>query len=128
MSLTAPALAAPSARAEPLAYDLSPHAFALAMFAVCAFSPAIFNDGDTFTHIAAGEWMFAHHAVPHVDPLTYSFAGKPWTAHEWLSEILLTAAYKAGGFGGVALLTGAAAAAAVFVVLRSAARDLALLC
>ena len=27
------------------------------MFALCAFSPAIFNDGDTFSHIATGEWM-----------------------------------------------------------------------
>ncbi len=123
MSLAAPALTAPP-RADSLTYDLAPHALALAMFALCAFSPAVLNDSDTWSHIATGEWIFAHHAVPHVDPFTFSVAGQPWTAHEWLSEILLGAAYRAGGFIGVTLLTAAAAAAALFVVARAAARDL----
>ena len=118
------ALAASRSRGEALSYDLAPHALALAMFALCAFSPAIFNDGDTFTHIAAGAWMAAHRAIPGVDPLTYSFADKPWVAHEWLSELLLWLAYRAGGLVGVALLTGAAAGSAVFVILKTAARDL----
>jgi len=84
MSLAAPALAASRPRAEALSYDLVPHGLALAMFAVCAFSPALLNDSDTWAHIATGDWMLAHRAVPHADPFTYSFAGKPWTAHEWL--------------------------------------------
>ncbi len=124
MSLAAPALAASRPRGEAMSYELAPHALALAMFAICAFSPAIFNDGDTFTHIAAGEWMWAHLAIPHVDPFTFSFAGRPWTAHEWLSEILLALAYKAAGFIGVGLLTGAAAGMAIFVVAKTVARDL----
>ena len=68
MSLAA--LAASRPRSEALAYDLAPHALALAMFALCAFSPAIFNDGDTFIHIADRRrgWS-AHRAIPHVDPL-----------------------------------------------------------
>ena len=124
MSLAAPALAASRPRGEALSYDLAPHALALAMFALCAFSPAIFNDSDTWSHIATGNWMFAHHAIPRADPFTFSVPGKPWVAHEWLSEILLALAYKAGGFVGVALLTGAAAGFAVFVVARAVARDL----
>ena len=124
MSLAAPALAASRPRGEALSYDLAPHALALAMFALCAFSPAIFNDSDTWSHIATGDWMLAHRAIPHVDPFTFSVPGKPWVAHEWLSEILLALAYKAGGFVGVALLTGAAAGLAIFIVARAAARDL----
>ena len=124
MSLAAPALAASRPRGEALSYDLAPHALALAMFALCAFSPAIFNDSDTWSHIATGDWIFAHHAIPHADPFTFSVPGKPWIAHEWLSEILLALAYKAAGFVGVALLTGAAAGLAVFVVARAVARDL----
>lgn len=123
MSLAAHTLAA-SPRADSLSYDLAPHALALAMFALCAFSPALLNDSDTWSHIATGDWILQHRAVPHVDPFTYSVAGKSWTAHEWLSEILLALAYRAGGFIGVALLTGAAAAAALFVVAKAAARDL----
>ena len=123
MSLAAPAAAAPL-RAETLSYDLAPHGLALAVFAICAFSPAVLNDSDTWSHIATGEWILAHHAVPHYDPFTFSVGGRPWTAHEWLSEILLALAFKAGGFIGVALMTGAAAAAAVFVISRGAAREL----
>ena len=33
---------------------------ALAGFALAAFSPGLLNDGDTYWHIRAGEWMIAH--------------------------------------------------------------------
>jgi hypothetical protein len=124
MSFAAPAYAASRPRGEALSYDLAPHGLALAIFALCAFSPAILNDGDTWSHIATGDWILAHRAVPHADPFSYSFAGRPWTAHEWLSEIALALAYRAAGYAGVVLLTAAAAAAAIFVVARGAARDL----
>jgi hypothetical protein len=124
MSLAASALADARPQARGIDYALAPHALALAIFAICAFSPSIFNDADTFSHIATGEWMLSHHAIPRADPFTFSVAGKPWTAHEWLSEILLALAHRAGGLPGVALLTGAAAAAGLFVILRAAGREL----
>ena len=123
MSLAAPALSASPSR-EALSYDLAPHGLALAIFALCAFSPAVFNDGDTWSHIATGDWILAHRAVPHADPFTFSVPGKPWTAHEWLAEIALALAHRAAGFAGVAVLTGAAAASAIFVVARRVGRDL----
>jgi hypothetical protein len=36
---------------------------ALAPFALAAFSPALLNDGDTYWHIRAGEWMISHGAA-----------------------------------------------------------------
>ena len=50
--------------------------------------------------------------------------GAPWTAHEWLSEVLLALALRVGGWSGVVLLTGAAAAAAALIVGLTAARQL----
>ena len=94
------------------------------MFALAAFSPAVLNDGDTWTHVATGAWILDHRAIPHVDPFSYSFAGQPWVAHEWLSEVLMAVAYRAAGWSAVALLTGAAAGAAIFVMARRVARDL----
>ena len=42
--------------------------FALAAFAAGAvlagFLPQIFNDADTWWHLAAGDWILAHRAVP----------------------------------------------------------------
>lgn len=79
-------------------------AAAIAAFCLVLFSPGIFNDGDTYWHIAAGRWMIDNRAVLHIDPFSYSFAGHPWQAHEWLSEIIIALAYVGLGWNGVALL------------------------
>jgi hypothetical protein len=122
MSIAAP-LAQP-ARTVGLSYDAAPLGLALAVFALCAFSPAVLNDGDTWSHVATGDWILAHRAIPRVDPFSFSFAGIPWTAHEWLSEVLFALAHRVAGWSGVVLLTGAAAGAATFVVARRAGRAL----
>jgi hypothetical protein len=83
---------------------------AAAVFTAVAFTPALFNDGDTFWHIAAGLRMIADRAVLVRDPFSYTFAGQPWNAHEWLSEVFMAAAWRALGWGGVALLFAAASA------------------
>ena len=83
-------------------------AIAIALFALAAFSPAVLGDGDTFSHLATGEWIIAHGAAPRADPFSHSMPGAPWIAHEWLSEVLLALAFRLGGWGGVVLMTGAA--------------------
>jgi hypothetical protein len=123
MSIAAP-LDQPSARVAGLSYEIAPLVLALAVFALCAFSPAVLNDGDTWSHLATGDWILEHRAIPRVDPFSFSFAGAPWTAHEWLSEVLLALAHRIAGWSGVVLLTGAAAGAATFVVARRAGREL----
>src|SRR5271170_343527 len=97
---------------------------AIALFALAAFSPAVLGDGDTFSHLATGEWIIAHGAAPRADPFSHSMSGAPWVAHEWLSEVLLSLAFRLGGWNGVVLLTGAAAALAALIVGLSAAREL----
>src|ERR1700722_16792266 len=47
----------------------------------------------------------------------------PSTAHEWLSEVLLALAFRFGGWSGVVLMTGTAAAVAALIVGLSAARE-----
>lgn len=103
---------------------LWPYALALALFALCAFSPKIFNDADTFSHIATGAWILAHHAVPHTDPFSFSMAGKPWIAHEWGAEVLMALVFRVGGFVGLALLTACAVSFSGFVTARAVARHL----
>jgi hypothetical protein len=88
---------------------LVPILVAAATFAIVAFTPALFNDGDTYWHIAAGLRMIADRAVLVRDPFSYTFANAPWNAHEWLSEVLMAGAWRASGWGGVALLFAAAA-------------------
>lgn len=86
---------------------------ALSVYALALLSPAIFNDADTYWHISAGQWMLTHRAVLDHDVFSRAFPGKPWTTGEWLSEVLLAAAYGLAGWSGVAVLTGLAMATAV---------------
>ena len=99
-------------------------AIALFLLTLASFSPQVLGDGDTWSHVATGEWIISHWAVPHADPFSHSMSGAPWTAHEWLSEVLLTLVFRLGGWSGVVLLTGAAVAVAALIVGLSAAREL----
>ena len=82
-------------------------AAALAGFALAAFSPGVLNDGDTYWHIRAGEWMLAHHSVLRFDIFSYTLPGAPWHTQEWLAEVLMALAWAVGGWIGIHLLFGA---------------------
>ena len=84
---------------------------AVLAFALVCVTPAVLNDADTYWHIAAGSWMLDHRALLRVDPFSYTFAGKPWQVHEWLSEILMALAWRVSGWNGIVLLSAAAFAA-----------------
>ena len=101
-----------------------PAILALAVFAIALFAPQIQGDGDTLWHIVTGNWILAKSAIPQSDPFSLTFAGSPWTAHEWLSEVLMAAAFQLAGLGGVFVLSALAAAAAVLVLGHRLARDL----
>ena len=88
---------------------------AYVIFLAICIAP-ILLDGDTGWHIAAGQWMIEHRAVPATDPFSFTFMGRHWTPHEWLSELIMVGAYNAAGWSGIALLF-ASAVAALFVVL-----------
>ncbi|MGU3389112.1 hypothetical protein [Sphingomonas sp. M1A8_2b] len=84
---------------------------AFAAFAFTIIVPTMLRDGDTGWHIVAGAWIVAHAAVPTIDPFSFSVAGRPWVAHEWLAEVAMYASYRAGGWSGLIVLVGAAMAA-----------------
>ena len=68
----------------------------------------LLGDPDSHWHIAVGNWMLAHGTVPTVDTFSFTFAGQPWIAKEWLSQLLMALAYNVGGWGGVTALAAAA--------------------
>jgi hypothetical protein len=97
---------------------------AIAIFALSVFSPRVLGDGDTWSHLATGQWILAQGDVPRVDPFSYTMQGAPWTAHEWLAEVLMALVFQAAGWPGLVILTGAAASATVLIMGLRAARDL----
>src|SRR5215472_17194261 len=90
---------------------------ALAGFALAAFSPGLLNDSDTYWHIAAGQWMLSHHALLRAAVFSYTAANLPWHAQEWLAEIVMALAWRAG-WGGIHLLFALSAAVTAGVVAR----------
>ena len=86
--------------------------------AVLGSSKTIFNDGDVSWHIATGQWILDHRSIPHVDPFSFTWIGKPWVPIEWLAEVLYAIAYRTAGYGGLAAVVTAALIAlhaAVFI-------------
>ena len=96
----------------------------LAAFAVMAFDPRVLNDGDTYWHLAAGQWMLSHGQVLQRDVFSYTFAGRPWCAQEWLSEVLMALAFRAGGWGGLLVLYATSVAAATGLLAERLKRSL----
>ena len=48
-----------------------------------------FRDPDFFWHLTTGQLIAETMRVPSVDPFSFTWAGMPWTPHEWLSELLI---------------------------------------
>lgn len=54
-------------------------------------------DGDTGWHIRLGEWILQNGRVPATDFFSFSKAGQPWFAWEWLSNVIYGLLMQAGG-------------------------------
>lgn len=89
---------------------------------VLGSSLLIFNDGDVRWHIAAGQWILDHRALPTADPFSFTFPGAKWVTFEWLSQLLYGSAHRLAGFGGVAALASLALVALHLVIVGQARR------
>ncbi len=87
-----------------------------------AMAPLV--DPDLPIHLALGEWIARHGAVPVIEPFAWTREGEPFFAYSWLPEVVFYGAYRAAGTLGLQLLQGAAvfATLAAMVVLARLAR------
>lgn len=69
-----------------------------------AFPGAILQDPDNWWQVKVGLDFLENRTFPVVDPYSYTFAGQPWIAKEWLGQVVLALAYRAGGWNGVVTL------------------------
>ena len=78
----------------------------------------LFRDSDAGWHIRNGETILATATLPRTDPYSFTRAGKPWYAWEWLADVIVGAIHRRLGLSGVALFYAAAIAAGVFLWFR----------
>jgi hypothetical protein len=116
----AEAVEASGQRRSPLALFVA----VLLIPAVLGSSKTIFNDGDVSWHIATGQWILDHRAIPSADPFSFTWFGKPWVPIEWLAEVFYASAYRLAGYGGVAALVTAALMALHGLVYSNASRSI----
>ncbi len=71
---------------------------------VAVFSYSRIWSLDLWWHLATGEWVWRHHAVPMTDPFSFTAAGRPWIAHEWLFGVIAFLVQQAAGLTGLAVM------------------------
>jgi len=90
----------------------------------------LLNDGDTGYHIRTGELIAQDWRVPYTDPFSYHMPPLRWTAHEWLSELIMALIARGFGVTGVVVFFSFILAIAHWLLYRSLRRlsDDVLLC
>jgi hypothetical protein len=58
-------------------------------------------DPDVWWHIKLGELILQTHRFPITDPFSFTVAGQPWMACEWLGDTLFALVAKVGGLRGL---------------------------
>ncbi|WP_095084263.1 hypothetical protein [Mesorhizobium sophorae] len=81
-----------------------------------AFANSVLQDPDSWWQVKVGLDFLANRTFPTTDPYSYTFAGQPWIAKEWLGQVLLALAYRAGGWNGVVTLIIATISLTVFLM------------
>ena len=102
---------APSPTWRRLLVPTLPCALGLGLFATCCLTPLrealVSADGDLALHTLLGRLMIARRGLLATDPTCFLAPGRPFVAHEWLSQVLLGASESAWGLNGPVVLAGA---------------------
>jgi len=80
-------------------------------------------DGDTGYHIRAGEYILETRSVPQYDIFSFHTPPLPWTAHEWLSEVVMAVLHQSFGLTGVVVFFSCLIAAVYYLIFRQLRKD-----
>ncbi len=81
-----------------------------------------FGDPDFYWHLKSGEYIAQTGVIPTSDPFSWTFLGKPWVAHEWLTEVVFHGLMRLGGFAAISLLVAILSVATFAQIYRLASR------
>jgi hypothetical protein len=92
--------------------------FIIVLAIILAGKANLLGDADTGYHIRAGEYIIKNLTVPNHDIFSHIIPPIPWTAHEWLSEVIYALIHKVAGLSGIVVATAVLIASAYFVLLK----------
>src|SRR5258706_151295 len=93
---------------------------AVLFFGLLAMTARPAVDPDLWWHLRTGQWIMETGHIPHVDPFSFTRAGNPWVAHEWLSEVTFYGIWKYSGEAGLIIFSAIATTAGFMLLyLRS---------
>ncbi len=95
-----------------------PIVLALFAFGWALLSGNRFLDGDPYWHVAVGKWIVEHRAVPTTEFYSHTLPGIAWTAHEWLSEVIMYGTVTFAGWRGLHVLISGCLAVTVAAMMR----------
>src|SRR5437867_2953756 len=92
-----------------------------ALVSLLAIGPIANND--IWLHLETGSLILERGQVPHVDAFTFTRAGAPYIAHEWLAQVLFASLYRlGGGMSALSLFYAALVGALLWLIYRETAR------
>jgi hypothetical protein len=94
--------------------------FFLMIFAL-AVRQSAFIDPDLWWHLQTGQDIVTSRASPQTDIYSFTKAGSEWITHEWLSEVLIYATFRAAGWAGLLILFPGIITAAFYLAYRRCA-------
>src|SRR6266849_3873431 len=75
------------------------------LFGLLAMTARNAVDPDLWWHLRTGQWIMESGHIPHSDPFSFTRAGSPWVAHEWLSEVAFYEIWKHSGAAGLIIFS-----------------------
>jgi hypothetical protein len=105
--------------------NLAPLCVAAATFLLLLVSgDSLLHDPDTLWQIKVGQWILDHRSVPWTDFYSLTRQGEVWLSTSWLSQVLFATTYSCWGWAGPVILTAAAIALAMGLLLALLQRHL----
>jgi hypothetical protein len=88
------------------------------LFLALSAGRSLLADCDTGYHIRAGEYILNTFSVPKHDIFSYITPAIPWTAHEWLSEVIMALIHEIFGLTGIVIFFSFMIASAYYLLFR----------
>ena len=78
----------------------------------------LLGDADTGYHIRAGEFILENLRVPYHDIFSFTTPPIPWTAHEWLSEVIFAMIHRLSGLSSLVIFVSVVIAAVYSILFK----------